>query len=127
MPFGNSMRFGCAGWNAGSLGIEICFQVCWELCWACARNCPVLPINATKTRSTAQENPAREGRSRLAQRFSAGKNGKNDSSPGGTTEAAAESCFVSGYRFSDTANPSKPVAPLGAVRARFTVHLLAVA
>ncbi len=32
------------------------------------------------------ENPAPEGRPSLAQRFSAGKSGINDSSPGGTTE-----------------------------------------
>src|SRR5258708_37722172 len=33
----------------------------------------------------AQENPAPEGRTSLAQRFSAGKRGINDSSPRGTT------------------------------------------
>src|ERR1019366_8174250 len=33
-----------------------------------------------------QENAAPEGRPSLAQRFSAGKSGSNDSSPGGTTE-----------------------------------------
>src|SRR5260370_17985613 len=32
------------------------------------------------------ENPAPEGRTSLAQRFSAGEAGKNDSSPGGTTQ-----------------------------------------
>src|SRR6266446_6562326 len=32
------------------------------------------------------ERPAPEGRSSLAQRFSAGDAGRNDSSPGGTTE-----------------------------------------
>src|SRR5450759_4299517 len=36
----------------------------------------------------AQENAAPEGRPRLAQRFSAGKSGRNDSSPGGTTESS---------------------------------------
>src|ERR1035437_1469071 len=34
----------------------------------------------------AQPNPAPEGRPNLAQRFSAGKSGKKDSSPGGTAE-----------------------------------------
>src|ERR1019366_2535563 len=34
----------------------------------------------------AQENSAPEGRPSLAQRFSAGKSGRNDSSPGGTTD-----------------------------------------
>jgi hypothetical protein len=34
----------------------------------------------------AQENAAPEGRPNLAQRFSAGKSGRVDSSPGGTTE-----------------------------------------
>jgi len=38
------------------------------------------------------ENPAPEGRSRLAQRFSAGKSGRNDSSPGGTTEFSHAHC-----------------------------------
>ena len=32
------------------------------------------------------ENPAPEGRTSLAQRFSAGKSGKNELSPGGTTQ-----------------------------------------
>jgi len=32
------------------------------------------------------ENPAPEGRTNLAQRFSAGKSGKNELSPGGTTQ-----------------------------------------
>jgi len=31
-------------------------------------------------------NPALEGRTNLAQRFSAGKSGKNELSPGGTTQ-----------------------------------------
>jgi len=35
------------------------------------------------------EKPAPEGRPSLAQRFSAGKGGKNDSSPGGTTELSS--------------------------------------
>src|ERR1019366_10589542 len=34
----------------------------------------------------AQESPAPEGRTSLAQRFSAGKSGRNQSSPGGTTQ-----------------------------------------
>jgi len=36
-------------------------------------------------RSEQFENPAPTGRTSLAQRFSAGKNGSLDSSPGGTT------------------------------------------
>src|SRR5450759_3894480 len=40
----------------------------------------------TVWRNQAQENAAPEGRPNLAQRFSAGKSGKKDSSPGGTTE-----------------------------------------
>src|ERR1039458_9174251 len=35
------------------------------------------------------ENPAPEGRPSLAQRFSAGLSGRNDSSPGGTAEIAS--------------------------------------
>src|SRR5712691_7902000 len=38
------------------------------------------------------ENPAPEGRSSLAQRFSAGDAGRNDSSPGGTTEFSPKHC-----------------------------------
>ena len=40
-------------------------------------------------RSRMSENPALEGRPSLAQRFSAGKSGRNDSSRGGTTEFSA--------------------------------------
>src|ERR1035441_1123166 len=43
-------------------------------------------VEPAKEKSTAQENAAPEGRPSLAQRFSAGKSGKKDSSPGGTTE-----------------------------------------
>jgi hypothetical protein len=40
----------------------------------------------TKRRTGEPENPAPEGRPRLAQRFSAGKARRRDSSPGGTTQ-----------------------------------------
>jgi thiamine biosynthesis protein ThiS len=38
--------------------------------------------------SSAQAHPAPEGRTNLAQRFSAGKSGKNELSPRGTTESS---------------------------------------
>jgi hypothetical protein len=41
-------------------------------------------------------NPAPEGRTSLAQRFSAGKSGKKDSSPGGTTEFS-RTLFSAGF------------------------------
>src|ERR1700674_3413750 len=87
MPFGNSMRFGCGGWNSGNFGIGICCQV-----GACAQTC-TLPL----------KKPIKTNR----------------------TRAKTTSGFVSGYRFSDTVNGSRSVAPLGAGRVSFTVHLLA--
>src|SRR5216684_3859267 len=92
MPFGNSMRFGCGGWNSGNLAIGICCQVCCEVSCACAHSCTPPLKKQIKTNRT---------------------------------RAKTTSGFVSGYRFSDTVNVPKSVAPLGAGRVGFTVHLLA--
>src|ERR1035437_7423995 len=54
------------GWSSASVCVRTRFRTVW---W-----------------NQAQENAAPEGRPSLAQRFSAGKSGKKDSSPGGTTE-----------------------------------------
>src|ERR1019366_2717080 len=71
MPFGNTMRFGGGGWNAGNFGTGICRQVGGEVCGVCAQSCPLPPINATKAKTRARKNTANEGRASLAQRFSA--------------------------------------------------------
>src|ERR1700722_4277766 len=34
MPFGNSILFGCAGWNSGNAGIGIFCHGCWAEVWA---------------------------------------------------------------------------------------------
>ena len=85
---------------------EVCFlrrdEFFRKLFSGCVRT-DVLPLRWNEE----LENAAPEGRTNLAQRFSAGKSGKNDLSPGGTTQ-------FSRTHFSAAVSSPKSEAPLGA-------------
>ena len=46
MPLGNTMRFGCGGWKAGSGEMGTCCQVA-----ACAQSCTLPLTNRTRTKN----------------------------------------------------------------------------